>query len=88
MQRDERNEGHEIILLAEKFSGKTVRPEHWFARDLGLTGHDSIEFIEAIEDRFQIDLCSISPKIASFSSIDVTVQTFIDEVLARIDVPR
>lgn len=50
--------GQRVLAILKEFvpSNTSVRPHHLIGRELGVTGWDSIDFLERLEAEFHLDL--------------------------------
>jgi len=52
----------QILEMGSRFAARPAKPSSRIYADLGINGSDIIEFVEAIEKRYGVDLQWISPR--------------------------
>lgn len=89
-----------VIATLRKYSGKRdVSNDAFIGRDLGITGGDSVEFLDEIEEKFGIDLAPLIDARKRLrpadwldrllgrkhggETVDLTVSEVVDHVLAH-----
>ena len=72
-----------LLELAEEFSGQRASAEDRIYADLDINGSDFIEFVEAVERLYGVDLSRISPSDPRAEAEDPTVQALAEYVVAQ-----
>jgi hypothetical protein len=74
----------EILRMATQFAGKTAEPSNRIYADLDINGSDVIEFVEAVETRYGVDLEWICPRDPTGQFHDATLLEITDYIGSRV----
>jgi len=71
---------NDILGIAKSFSGRDADLDDRIYQDLGIGRGDFIEFVVALERRFDVDLDWVSPRDQRTAAQDPTLAQLIDDI--------